>query len=288
MPADRLPITVIIAARNEEDNLPNCLASVKKVTRVIVVDSHSTDHSRRIVEEHGHEFVNFDYKGGYPKKRQWALDQMGIETDWVMFLDADEQIPEVLWQEIEVALQADVNGYFVVKGFHFLGRKFRYGGFSHPAIILFRTGTGRFERLDELDNGGLDMEIHERLIVEGDCASLEIPLIHKDEHGLASYLSRHNQYSTWEAGIRYRFMQTGRWGEDAIRPRLFGDSQQRRRFIKRFIMQLPFEPQLWFFYHYVWRLGFLEGMPGYIASKIRAQYIRDARFKIWEIRNVSE
>jgi hypothetical protein len=63
---------------------------------------------------------------------------------------------------------------------------------------------------------------------------------------------------------------------------LFGNSQERRRFFKALIIRLPFEPQLWFLYHYLFRLGFLEGRPGLIASQIRASYIAQTRAKIFE------
>ena len=66
-------------------------------------------------------------------------------------------------------------------------------------------------------------------------------------------------------------------------PRLFGNFQERRRFLKALIIRLPFEPQLWFVYHYVFRLGLFEGRPGFIASQIRASYIAQTRAKIYEL-----
>lgn len=182
---------------------------------------------------------------------------------------------------VEIAGAADA--YLIEKRFHFLGRRFRFGGFSHRAVLLFRRGKGRFERLFEESPEAPDMEVHERIIVEGTLDRLKTPLLHQDFRGLEAYLERHNKYSTWEAKARYLFLTTGRWGEATIRPRLFGDTQQRRRFLKALIMRLPFEPWLWFLYHYVLRLGFLEGRPGLIASQIRAGYIAQARAKLYEL-----
>ena len=130
---------------------------------------------------------------------------------------------------------------------------------------------------------GLDMEVHERVIVEGPVGRLQTPLIHEDFKGLAAYLDRHNRYSTWEATLRYRFLATGRYGKDTIRPKLFGNTQERRRFLKATIVKLPFEPWLWFFYHFIFKLGFLEGRGGLIASQIRSNYIRDVRAKMYEL-----
>jgi hypothetical protein len=62
-----------------------------------------------------------------------------------------------------------------------------------------------------------------------------------------------------------------------------GDAQERRRFLKALAIRIPFEPQLWFLYHYIFRLGFLEGRPGLIASQVRANYITQVRGKMYEL-----
>lgn len=116
---------------------------------------------------------------------------------------------------------------------------------------------------------------------------LQTPLIHEDFTGLEAYLDRHNRYSTWEARLRSQFLLSGRYGQDSVRPRLFGNTQERRRFLKHVIIRLPFEPILWFLYHYVARLGFLEGYPGLVASRIRSQYISQVRFKLFELQQQS-
>jgi glycosyltransferase involved in cell wall biosynthesis len=284
--SDKLPVTVLVAVKNEVLNLPHCLASVVRAERSIVVDSNSTDGTQAIARMHGAELVQFNYTGGYPKKRQWALDSLAINTPWILLLDADEVVPEPLWNEIGRAItRPDApDAFLITKGFHFLGRRLRHGGFSHAAVLLFRQGTARFERLFDDDCGGLDMEIHERVLVEGRIARLDTPLIHEDFKGLEAYISRHNAYSTWEARLRHRYISQGQYGEDTIPARLFGNSQERRRFLKAFVIRLPFEPWLWFFYHYIAQLGFLEGRAGLIASQVRANYIAQVRAKMFELR----
>lgn len=281
-----LPITVLLAARNEALNLPRCLEALTPAEKVIVLDSRSTDKTATIAREHGAEVVQFDYRGGYPKKRQWALEHVDIATPWILLLDADEVVPAALWQEITTVIHSPdvLDAYLITKGFHFLGRRFQHGGFSHSAVLLFRTGTARFERLFDDASDSLDMEIHERVVVQGRIGRLDTPLIHEDFKGLEAYITRHNKYSTWEARVRYRYLMTGRYGEDTIAPRPLGNAQERRRFLKALIVHLPFEQHLWFLYHYVLRLGFLEGRPGLIASQIRASYIAQTRAKIYELR----
>lgn len=280
-----LPITVLIAAKNEAANLPRCLGALGPAERVVVLDSHSSDATPQIAGEHGAEVVQFDYDGGYPKKRQWALETLNIETEWVLLLDADEVVPESLWAEIRETLSTPGvdDAYLITKGFHFLGQKFTYGGFSHEAVLLFRRGHARFERLID-DPSGLDMEVHERLIIDGSVGSLDTALIHEDFRGLEAYIKRHNQYSTWEAHLRQAYLRQETYGKDSIDADLLGNAQERRRFLKGVAIQMPFEPVLWFLYHYVFQLGFLEGRPGLIASQIRRNYIANVRAKMYELR----
>lgn len=281
----KLPVTVIIAARNEEANLGRCLDALRSFERVLVVDSGSTDATAKIATASGAEVHQFHYHGGYPKKRQWALDELHIATPWVLMIDADEVVPAELLSEIAAVTEsgsAADDGYLIRKGFHFLGRRFRFGGFSHQAVLLFRTGKARFEHIFDDDPSGMDMEVHERLIVDGTVGRLNTPLIHEDFKGLAAYLHRHNQYSNWEAAIRLRYRQQGDWGEQTIKPRLFGNAQERRRFLKQLVCRLPFEHWIWFLNHFVIRLGLLEGRRGLIACRLRAQYIADVNAKIYE------
>lgn len=280
-----LPITIILAAKNEAANLPKCLASLRPAERIVVIDSGSNDVTPEIVKQHNAELVQFHYQGGHPKKRQWALENVNITTPWVFLLDADEVVPDELWKEIEQAIASPTApaAFLVTKGFHFLGKKLRFGGFSFQALLLFKTGTARFEKILAEADSGFDMEVHERLIVDGTIGKLNTPLIHEDFKSLHAYIDRHNRYSTWEAQVRTRFLKTGQWGEETVKPKLFGNAQERRRFLKYVAIRVPCEPTLWFLYHYIFKLGILEGQAGWIASRIRAQYIFQVRAKMYEM-----
>src|SRR5437763_1500665 len=114
-----LPVTVLIAARNEEANLSKCLATLKPAARVVVLDSYSADATAEIARGAGADVVQFDYHNGYPKKRQWALDHLEIETPWVFLVDADECVPEALWTEIAEAIERPgcPDAFLITKGF---------------------------------------------------------------------------------------------------------------------------------------------------------------------------
>lgn len=289
-PLLRANVTVLLAVKNEEVNIERCLKSLRCAAEVIVLDSYSTDRTASIATQHGCKVIQFDYQGGYPKKRQWALESLSIKTDWVLLLDADEVVPPQLWDEIYSVTESSnhADAYFIRKGFHFLGRRFKFGGFSHDALLLLKPGKARFERLIEVPGDKLDMEVHERLLVEGRVGRLNTPLIHEDFKGLQAYIDKHNKYSTWEANLRFQCLKSGRYGEESVPAKLFGNVQERRRWLKNVAVRVPFEAWLWFFYHYIVKLGFLEGRPGLIASQIRSQYIANVRAKLWEIKNRCE
>lgn len=282
---EQLPITVIIAVKNEARNIVRCLEALAPAQRVVVVDSRSTDETEALARAQGCEVVQFNYQGGYPKKRQWALGSLKIATEWVLMLDADEVATGDLWREIKqkISEPSPCDAYLITKGFHFLGKRLHFGGFSHAAVLLFRAGRAAYEELDDRARTMLDMEVHERVIVRGSVGRIRTPLIHEDFKGLTAYIERHNQYSSWEASVRHRYLKSGRYGKTTIQPRLFGNAQERRRFLKGIVIRVPCEPLLWFFYHYVFRLGFIEGRRGLIASQIRAAYIGQVRAKLYEL-----
>jgi glycosyltransferase involved in cell wall biosynthesis len=266
-----VPVTVIIAVRNEAANIAACLESLRPARRICVVDSGSTDATVTIAARLGAEVFQYRYGPGLPKKRQWALDTIDLDTDWVLLIDADERVPAMLWQEIAQAVTAEgpERGFFICKGFHFLGRRFRFGGFSFDAVLLINRHACRFEKLAFDADDQLDMEVHERMIVEGGIGRLTTPLIHDDFKGLESYLTKHNHYSTWEARLRDRFLKTGNWGDEGVEASLFGNAQERRRFLKYVAVRTPGEPLWWFFYHYVVCGAALEGWCGFHASRTR-------------------
>jgi len=286
-----LPVTVLIAARNEEKNIRKCLASLSPASEILVIDSSSRDETATIAgNEFGARVVNFLYQGGYPKKRQWAMDNLELSGEWILLIDADEEVPEKLWKEIAqvISAESETAGYLANKGFHFLGQKFRYGGFSHEAVVLFKKGHAHFEELFNDSADSLDMEVHERVLVNGPIGSLITPLIHDDFKGLEAYIDRHNRYSTWEARLRLHYENKGRYGQLTVGSNLFGNAQERRRFLKKLVLRLPFEPLIWFVYHYLFRLGILEGRRGLIACQIRAAYISQVRAKMFEFKETEQ
>src|SRR6202158_2868915 len=100
-----LPVSVIVPVRNEARNLPRCLESLSGAGEVYVIDSQSTDQTLAIAKSHGAKVVQFHYAGGWPKKRQWAMDTLPLQYDWILLLDADEVLTPALARAIRKAIQ---------------------------------------------------------------------------------------------------------------------------------------------------------------------------------------
>ena len=94
-------VTVVVPTRNEAGNLPVCLGRLGEFVHVVVVDSGSDDGTRAIALGAGVKLVDFAWDGGFPKKRNWLLRNFTFETDWVLFLDADEWLTAAFVKELK-------------------------------------------------------------------------------------------------------------------------------------------------------------------------------------------
>ncbi|HWZ83124.1 MAG TPA: glycosyltransferase family 2 protein [Terriglobales bacterium] len=281
--AGLLPVTVIIAVRNEARNLPRCLESLREVGEVYVVDSQSTDETCAIAESFGAKVVQFRYPGGWPKKRQWAMDTLPLAYDWVLLLDADEVVTPVLAAEIRKAIQVpQMVGYRIQLQMYFLGQLLRHCDASFWKLSLFRKGQARFEcRLKDQDASMADMEIHEHMIADGPTAELRNPIVHHNVESLSRYIRKHDEYSNWEAKV----LTGGEGTASEMRGSLTGTQAQRRRWLKTRLYRLPGSPLLLFLYRYIFRFGFLDGVPGLIYCTFQAIQMFHTKAKIYELRN---
>jgi glycosyltransferase involved in cell wall biosynthesis len=282
-PPGKLPVSVIVAARNEERNLPRCLEALCDVGEVYVIDSQSTDTTPEIARCFGAKVVQFHYQGGWPKKRQWAMENLPLEFDWILLIDADEALTPELAEEIRRAVaKSDFNGYYISLRMHFLGKVLRHGDASFWKLPLFRRGKGRYEcRLRDQDSSMADMEIHEHVVVDGPTSSLTNSLIHHNVESLSRYIQKHDEYSNWEARVLLQGEQNS--VELELPPKLFGTQAERRRWLKKKLYALPGSPILLFCYRYFLRLGFLDGIPGLIYCGFQAVQMFHTKSKIYEL-----
>lgn len=284
--AAKLPVSVLIPAKNEEDNLPACLESVERADEIFVVDSQSSDRTPEIVAEYGAQLVQFHFNGTWPKKKNWSLENLPFRHEWVLIVDCDERITPELWDEIAIAIAQDkYDGYYLNRRVYFLGTWIRHGG-KYPDwnLRLFRHAKGRYENLhtEEIRNTG-DNEVHEHVIIDGQVGYLKNDMLHIDFKDLFHWLERHNRYSNWEARVYYNLL-TGMDDGGTIGANLFGSAVQRKRFLKKIWVRLPFKPTLRFILFYFLQLGFLDGRAGYIYGRLLSQYEYQIGVKLYELR----
>lgn len=276
-----MPVSVLIPTRNEQDNLPRCLAALEGwADEIVIADSQSSDDSVSIAQAHGATVLQFHYEGGWPKKRQWVLDTHAFRNEWILLLDADEILLDPIKQEITEAIEsAKYDGYWLRFQLHFLGRQLKHGGFDLWKLFLFRHGKGRYERRFEEQNEKMsDIEVHEHVVVDGPVGRLRHPIRHENWNSLYRYIEKHNEYSEWEARV-----YLGGYDGD-LQPSLFGNQAQRRRWLKQKLVRLPGFPVLTFLYHYIIRLGVLDGRPGLIYCTLKAIQRFHAKAKWYELR----
>jgi glycosyltransferase involved in cell wall biosynthesis len=283
-----VPVSVLIPAKNEASNIAGCIRSVAFAEQVVVVDSHSTDGTQALAEAEGAEVLPFAWNGEWPKKKNWALENVRWRHEWVLILDADERITPALAREIaEVVRTSRANGCYINRRFMFMGRWLRHCGY-YPSwnLRLFRHAMGRYEKLaDAGDTGSGDNEVHEHVVLrggeaQGRVAYLRHDMLHYAYPSLAVWVEKHNRYSNWEAAVLNREAE----GAARLDASLFGGPLQAKRWLKEKARRLPFRPTLRFLYHYVLRQGFRDGYPGLVMCRLLAWYEFMAIAKAHEMR----
>ncbi len=270
---DRLPVTVVVPAKNAAHHLGACLGRLADFAQVLVVDSGSSDGTEEVARQHRAEVLQFVWDGRFPKKRNWVLRNYSFATEWVFFLDADEWVsPELVAELRRVLPGTSHSGFWLDYERHFMGKSLR-GGDPLPKLALFRVGAGEYERVDENSWSGLDMEVHEHPVLTGTVGKIRTPVIHRDYRGMQHYIAKHNDYSTWEAR-RYLALIADRGAWERLTPR------QRTKY--RHLAKWWFAPAF-FLGGYVVKRGFLDGAAGFHFALAKAIYFYQIRLKILEL-----
>ena len=245
---DKIPLTVIVVTKNEEKNLTRCLASLERFDEVIVVDSQSTDTTADIARSFGVLVMPFVWSGAYPKKRQWCLDHLRLKHDRVFFVDADEEIPPGLCNEI-AALDWSCAGYFVQGVYVVHGRALRFG-LKNDKLCLFDRHKIHFPVVDDLDIPGMgEIEGHYQPVLKDGVTeplgALRNSMLHYAMEDPARHEGRHLEYARWKAGMDARRA----YPSDPVKWRQQG---------KSLFSAMPGKSLMFFAYYYFVKLGILE------------------------------
>jgi glycosyltransferase involved in cell wall biosynthesis len=264
----KTPVSVIVPVKNEAANLRRCLPALAWADEIFVVDSQSHDQTADVAAEHGATVVQFHYEGAYPKKKNWALDNLPFQNPWVLIVDADEVVGPELAQEIARRIAGDeADGYYLNSKYFFLGRRIKHCGYSECwNLRLFRHRLGRYEKMPD-DTGGRtgDNEAHEHVELNGRALRLSHELEHHAYPTIATWVEKHNRYAVWEAAMFDRFLN------EPI-PQGIGRGKRLKRWLKKVYLRLPMRPLVRFVYAYFLRLGFLDGKPGLVFCTLLSFY----------------
>jgi len=266
-------LSVVLITHNEERNLGRTLESVKPLVadgrgEIIVVDSGSTDRTVEISETYGAKVFLEEWKG-FAAQKNSALDK--ASGDWILSLDADEEVEPTLAEEIghyilgrarestqdgvpnrTIALIATtITGLWIPRKNHFLGRWIKHGGYwPDRKLRLVRRGAARFE----------NRLVHEDVKLEGQVHELNGALLHHSYPTVSDYIEHMNRYSTLGAEM---VVAKGPVHFTAI--------------------NLTLRPLATFIYNYLLRLGFLDGKPGFLLHVNHSIYVAWKYAKAWEL-----
>lgn len=264
-----VPVTILVPIKNEETNLPRSLASVAWAAEILVVDSQSCDRSAEIAEAQGAQVVQFHFNGTWPKKKNWALENLPFSHDWVFILDADEVLPPEAEEEFRGIVSDPahpLDGYWINRRFMFMGKWLRHAYYPNWNLRLFRHRLGRYEKLTDVATASGDNEVHEHVVVTGKTGRLKVEMDHYAFPSVEVFIEKHNRYSNWEARVALdRYL---RGSQGALQSQEAG----LRRHLKTLSQSLPFRPFLRFLYVYLWQRGFRDGMEGYYFARLHGIY----------------
>ncbi len=241
----KVPVSVLIPTLNEAANLAQCLASITWADEILVVDSKSADGTQEIARDFGAKVIDFDWNGQWPKKKNWALENLKFSHEWVFILDADEVLPPEAEQEfLDICARnpKGFDGYWINRRFFFMNKCLKHAYFPNWNLRLFKHHLGRYEKLTNDSTFSGDNEIHEHVKIQGKLGKLRCVMDHYAFPSVEVFVEKHNRYSNWEARVR------------------------------RWYQWVPFRPFLRFLYVYFIQMGFLDGKEGYYFARLHGFY----------------
>jgi glycosyltransferase involved in cell wall biosynthesis len=250
-------ISTTIITFNEEKNIKRCLESVKWTDEIIVVDSGSTDSTVEICKEYGCRVFNRAWEG-YASQKNFAIDQ--AKGDWILSLDADEEVTPELADEIKKAVcTGNADAYYMPRLNLFLGKWMRHGGwYPDRQLRLFKRGSGRFKIVP----------LHECVVIdnkEARVGHLSNPLRHYTYPTIRDYIERMDRYTSIEVAS------------------VIEQGQVTKNHLFSLLSAFPLK----FVETYIYKGGWLDGIHGFIAAVMGAVRVFIRQVKLWEASNLT-
>ncbi len=246
-------LSIAMIAHNEATNIKQALDSVAWADQVVVVDAGSTDDTAEIARKNGAEVHKESNKKNLNINKNISIDH--CTSDWVLILDADEQIPDSLTGEIRRTInEVQHDGYLIPRSNVILGRGLRHGGqYPDYQLRLFRRNKGRFPA----------KHVHERLKVEGSVGKLKIPFNHYPYRDLNEMMRKGLFYAEFEAQY---LLDNGKTVSSS-----------------GLIVKAITKPIIRFIRRYIFKGGFLDGVPGLVTALFDAWNQSVRWLRLWDM-----
>ena len=243
-------LSVVIITYNEQRNIYACLDSVKWVDEIVVVDSFSTDDTVTVCLEYTQKVFQRPWPG-YGMQKNFGIEQATCE--WILIVDADERITEVLRDEIKEVISKESTesvGYHIPRRNFWYGKWIRWAGmYPDYQLRLFKKSAGRYN----------DVAVHENLILNGPTGYLKNPMVHITERRLSDHMKKFKRYTTLAAL----------------------EKAKKRRKVS--VLDLGVNHIMTFLKSYLLRRGFRDGIHGFIISVLAGMYTFVKYAKLWEM-----
>ena len=246
-------ISAIVITYNEEKNIERCLSSIAWVDEIVVVDSESTDDTKKIASEFTPRVFDIKWEG-FGKAKDFAKDKASHQ--WILSVDADEVVTEDLKDEIQRITRSEdsLDGYYISRKSNFLGKWIKHGGWYPDYVLrLFKKDKAKFNH----------SMVHEKVWVEGKTGYLKNDLLHYTDPDFDHYLEKLNRYTSLGAEELFR---KGKRAE---------------------LFDVIFRPWAVFFKMYFVRKGFLDGLSGFILAVSSAFHVFSKYVKLWHLTSVN-
>jgi len=264
-------LTIIILTKNEEQNLEKCITSFKGAAkRVVIIDSYSSDSTVQLAKSLGAEVYEHPFEN-HAAQFNWALENINLDTEWVMKVDADEEFTVELANEISEKLDQlseNVTGVILRRRVYFMGKWLKHGGMYPQRLLrIFRVGHGMSE-MKLMD---------EHLIVhDGEVVAFKHDFSDNNNKSLDWWIGKHNWYANKEV-LDQQMKADVINGDSSVGETASSFQAKVKRFIKNYgYYSLPkfFRAHIYFIYRYYVRMGFLDGIEGKIFTFLQAYWYR--------------
>ena len=241
-------ISAVVITKNEEKNILECLSSLSWCDEIIVVDDNSTDKTVDLAKKTKAIVLVRSLNSDFSAQRNYGLGL--AKNDWVLFVDADERVSSALWYEIMNAINNPIDsysGYYIKRTDFLFGKKLKHG----------ETGNVKFIRLVKKDSGRWVGKVHEEWQAQGQVGVLNNSLEHFPHSTVKNFIAETNHYT---------------------------DIRSRELFVKKvnaYWLSILLYPLGKFTFNYIFRLGFLDGLPGLVFALIMSFHSYLVRGKLW-------